>query len=368
MGYSLRNQIVASDNQPKIQHPSFPGYYQIQKSNCYINVFGRVWSEEKCSFLTPYLVEYSEPLLHGRYPTINIGTAKPYAIHILIAELFVDRPIDRDAIIVNHIDGDKENYFAGNLEWVTYSENLIHAFKTGLRTDNIPVLLKDLETGKVVKFYSMNECARHLYINTSTLHLYMKKQQTLPFMKKWDVIRDGKSWNPIPNSAIGLERLGKDRLIIGIKKPENDIFLFSSVMKAVEHTGVSKHIIWHRLMRSVKPKIRHAGVKPVVIDWEFFYHKDYNGTLENVKEILGESAGKGLIRSVKKPIPITVENLKTGEINEYPSTQMFCDEKEVQKGTVQQSVYLKGRWKHYKIDYQRPTKNVVKASPSEMVE
>jgi len=52
-------------------------------------------------------------------------------IHSVVAEHFVPNP---DGLpIVNHKDGDKTHNSAGNLEWVTQSENQIHAIASGLR-------------------------------------------------------------------------------------------------------------------------------------------------------------------------------------------------------------------------------------------
>ena len=50
--------------------------------------------------------------------------------HKYVAIAFCDNPEGKPC--VNHIDGDKMNNRADNLEWVTHSENTIHAYKTGL--------------------------------------------------------------------------------------------------------------------------------------------------------------------------------------------------------------------------------------------
>ena len=59
------------------------------------------------------------------------GSTKQLFIHRLVADAFVPNPDNKPE--VNHIDGNKENNNANNLEWVTRSENENHAYKTGLQ-------------------------------------------------------------------------------------------------------------------------------------------------------------------------------------------------------------------------------------------
>ena len=56
-------------------------------------------------------------------------------IHILVAETFI--PNIEHKPFVNHKDGNKQNNFAENLEWVTNSENMKHAYKLGLNKPRI---------------------------------------------------------------------------------------------------------------------------------------------------------------------------------------------------------------------------------------
>lgn len=53
-------------------------------------------------------------------------------LHRIVATVFVKRENDTHDI-VNHIDGNKHNNIAENLEWTTHSQNNKHAYETGLK-------------------------------------------------------------------------------------------------------------------------------------------------------------------------------------------------------------------------------------------
>lgn len=116
---------------------------------------GRVRNVKTGRLLKPQLVK--------GYPRVVLSdgpNCKPVMVHKLVAGTFFDD--DHTNLQVNHIDGDKTNNFVGNLEWVTGSENILHAYQTGLKRPPCPnpKKVRIVETGEV--FSTMSECARHI--------------------------------------------------------------------------------------------------------------------------------------------------------------------------------------------------------------
>lgn len=61
----------------------------------------------------------------------NCSSGRKYLLHRLLAHAFIPNPENKPQ--VNHIDGNPQNNALNNLEWVTQSENQLHAYKIGLQ-------------------------------------------------------------------------------------------------------------------------------------------------------------------------------------------------------------------------------------------
>ena len=95
------------------------------------------------------------------------GSQKHFMIHRLVAEAFIPNVDNKPT--VNHIDGNKLNNYVSNLEYMTFEENLSHAWKIGLinnkgeknhlsKMNEKQVLeIRDLYSGNV---YSQRKLAR----------------------------------------------------------------------------------------------------------------------------------------------------------------------------------------------------------------
>lgn len=129
-----------------------------------------------------------KPFYSGKkYQTVRLcwdGKHPCARIHRLVAFAFVKNLQSKPH--VNHIDGNKQNNKASNLEWCTNQENQIHAIKNGLSKikkgqDSHRSKLTEIQAKDVLIRTSRNETLvsiAKMYGVTSTAILHIKKGKT----------------------------------------------------------------------------------------------------------------------------------------------------------------------------------------------
>lgn len=133
--------------------------------NYIISNYGRV----KNRFTGHILADKVEKNGYVRVHLSNQGTAKLFLLHRLVACAFVPNPDNHPT--VNHIDENKQNNRADNLEWcdMSYQNSYGVGAENRNKAKERPVVQFDLSWNKVKEWGSIAEAADALGLERSTI-------------------------------------------------------------------------------------------------------------------------------------------------------------------------------------------------------
>lgn len=129
---------------------------------------------------------------------------KTFKIHRVVAEAFVPNPENKPQ--VNHINGNKLDNRAENLEWVTNLENASHAvehnlwgnvFKAATKTNEqrkTAIIATNIKTGEKTYFSSMNEAERAIGTKHINAVISGKRKQASGYYFEYGGDADARSY------------------------------------------------------------------------------------------------------------------------------------------------------------------------------
>lgn len=117
---------------------------------------GAVFHDGRVIFAAPRIMK---PTIRQGYLRVELlSSDKKITIHKLVGAIFIPNNDPENRKWINHKDGIKQNNYYRNLEWCTKSENIIHAFRTGLNKGPIG----EKASGSKLKEYQVKYIKSHL--------------------------------------------------------------------------------------------------------------------------------------------------------------------------------------------------------------
>lgn len=207
-------------------------------------------------------------------------------VHRLVAIAFVPNPNNYPE--VNHIDNDRTNNVASNLEWCTRQYNLDYKKNFGTSPADIqgrPVFAINLETGKVLRFETQSEATRQLGIDQRKVNNVIRGR--IKTTHGYVFTED--------ESEITEEKIQEIRShtnfcggVIAVNLETKEVFYFESQAEAARQLGVYKGNIY----KVLKGKLNKTGSC-------WFCCADGNA-VENTREKFGDEMANKVKKLTKK--------------------------------------------------------------------
>ncbi len=224
------------------------------------------------------------------YMQINLhlekGTkGKHFMVHRLVAEVFIPNPEEKP--YVNHKDGNRVNNKAGNLDWVTHSENIRHRFDClDTKTNARPVLQMDLRENFIAQYTGLTEASKESGVSISNIYKCCNGRTKTAGPFKWAYLHknqpvDLTDFSPIPGLE-GQHLINKKGDVYTAKTKRLLKFQNSGGYQTV-HVGGKRNAKLYR----VHNLVAKTFLDPPPEDGEKYIvnHKDFNRSNNSVENL-----------------------------------------------------------------------------------
>ncbi len=264
-----------------IEHEDYSGFFYIpyytrycisESGNCICAIDGKSKSW--------YITKPGRGNTSGgyRYTGIKNGNlTTTMGRHRALCLTFKNYDSDPDNLVTNHIDGIPGNDDLSNLEWNTYSENLKHAQVNNLRPNSTtPILMKNLHTGLIKEFNSIQDCQKHLNKPDNMLiwwRLNKTPDKVYPdgLMFKLD---DGSEWPEVNTSNVTWD--GRARPYNARNVFTGEIINFETLDEGSNFTGIEKGMISHHLANDLNYPIEGFNFRHIDKNLPWPEHSPYH--------------------------------------------------------------------------------------------
>lgn len=206
-------------------------------------------------------------------------------------------------VVVNHKDGNKRNNHYTNLEWCSRSENQIHAYNTGLRTDGCGVTVTDHLDGSTVVYPTLAAMARTFGISKTESSNFCHKYRKTKYLNRYTFERKNNN-KTLKKSWV--------KTIYAFDYNTNTLHVADDSAKMEYVTGIGRNTILYNLRDS-----KHG----LINGWAF----SYNST--DFKPVTEEQLEQSITRWARKKVPnekifgVQVKDYLTNEIFVYSSNK-----------------------------------------------
>lgn len=169
----------------------------------------------------------------------DVGPRTSLKRHRGICLAFTSYPTNVDDMQVNHINGVAGDDRIDNLEWVTCSENRLHAISNGLTLVNKPVVARNTETGEEIEYNTLDSFCHAFNLSEPKVSKVLAKIDEPLIHSVFEISYKHKEHAILKNT--------NRRAVLVRDIRTGEVNEYESIVSCADKLGVTKHFVNWRI-------------------------------------------------------------------------------------------------------------------------